>query len=63
MPKRYRIWKGEEVTDLPPNCLSQRTREDKVPRGLQFIWAVVTEHPEWAKSPDASAQGQRVQED
>ena len=63
MLERYRMWEREEVTDLPPDGLRQWTRKEKVSRGLQFIGAVMTEHPDWIETPYASAQGQRVQEE
>ena len=62
MPKRHCMWEGKEVTDLLPNCLSHWTRKDEVSYGLQFEWAVVTEHLERTKPLHAITQGQSVQE-
>jgi hypothetical protein len=56
------MWKGKEVTNLLPYCLSHWARKNKVSGGLQFQRAVVAEHLEWKKTLHAIAQGQSVEE-
>ena len=57
------VGKRKVMSYLPPNGLSERTRKDKVPQGLELEGAMRTEHVARVDLLDAVPKGQRIKKE